>query len=67
MVRVGSRTSPPTQKARSPAPVKTMTPTRSSSAAASKASHSSRMVRPRKAFSRSGRLMVIVARPPPTS
>jgi hypothetical protein len=66
-VRVGSRTSPPTQKARSPAPVKTMTPTDSSSAAASKASQSSAMVWTLNAFSRSGRLIVIVARPSPTS
>ena len=67
IVRVGSRTSPPTQKARSPAPVKTITPTASSSAAASNASHSSTIVWPRKALSRSGRLMVIVARPASTS
>ena len=67
MVRVGSITSPPTQNARSPAPVKTMTPTASSSPARSNASHNSRMVLPRKALSFSGRLMVIVALPPATS
>ena len=67
IVRVGSRTSPPTQNARSPAPVNTITPTASSSAAASNASHSSSIVCPRNAFRRSGRSIVIVARPPPTS
>jgi hypothetical protein len=67
IVRVGSWTSPPTQKARSPAPVKTITPTDSSSAAASNASHSSSIVCPRNALSRSGRSIVIVARPPATS
>ena len=67
IVRVGSRTSPPTQNARSPAPVKTITPTDSSSAAASNASQSSSIVWPRNALRRSGRLIVIVARPPPTS
>ena len=66
-VRVGSRTSPPTQNAFSPAPVKTITPTASSSAAASNASASSRTVWRRNAFSRSGRLIVIVARPAATS
>ena len=55
------------EQARSPAPVKTITPTASSSAAASKASASSRIVCERKAFSRSGRLIVIVALPPATS
>jgi hypothetical protein len=47
--------------------VNTITPTASSSAAASKASHSSPIVCVRKAFSRSGRLIVIVARPSATS
>jgi hypothetical protein len=67
VVRVGSRTSPPTQNARSPAPVRTITPTDSSSAAASNAWQSSSTVRRRKAFRRSGRLIVMVARPSPTS
>jgi hypothetical protein len=44
-----------------------MTPTASSSAAASKASQSSLTVWTRNAFSLSGRLIVMVARPPPTS
>jgi hypothetical protein len=47
--------------------VKTITPTDSSSAAASKASHSSAIVWTLKALRRSGRLIVIVARPSPTS
>lgn len=63
-LRVGSRMSPPTQKARSPAPVSTTTPTAGSSDAPAIAAHSSRRVRVRSALSLRGRLIVIVARPP---
>ena len=56
--------SPPEQKALSPAPVSTTTPTEGSHRASTKASVSSATVRVRKALRTSGRLMVIHAMPP---
>ena len=55
--------SPPEQKARSPAPVSTTTPTERSQRASTKASVSSATVLVRNAFRTSGRLMVIHATP----
>jgi len=56
--------SPPVQKALSPAPASTMLPTSRFQAAACSAWISSSQVRPRNAFIRSGRLIVIHCAPP---
>ena len=61
------RISPPEQKASSPAPVKMITPTESSSRAILKASASSKRVWGRNALCTSGRLIVIFAMPSATS
>ena len=62
-----TRWSPPEQKASGPSPVKTTTPIRGSSRAASKARESSTRVCGRKAFLTSGRSIVSFAIPSPLS
>ena len=66
-VSARSFTSPPAQKARSPAPVRITQATAASAQACLNALISSSTVRPRKAFIRSGRSMVTTAHRPSTT